>query len=619
MEDFFAKNHHIYLLYCSGILLLFIMTWLMGLGNFWVHIPLILAAIPIVLSALSHLRHGFISTELFLTCATIVSFIGHQEQAMTIVLLIMLAARYLEMIIEQRTERAIKSLINLIPTEVYLKKGTEEKEVPLSHVQPGMTIIIRTGARIPVDGRIIEGTASINEAALTGESDLQEKSISQAVFAGTFVEAGSVVILVEKIGENTIFGKITAFLLHADESKAPITVFANRVARWLVPTLLVFIAGVWFFTGNLRLVTTLLVFGSPLELTLVTPLTVLAGVAAAFRNGILVKSGLSLETFSKATTIIFDKTGTLTLGEPHITGIKSLNSAYSEKDILTIAAVVEKRSNHALSKALRIKTEEEHMVIPDPDNYQSLAGHGVTATYQGKEYMVGNRHFIEEHGHTLIEQNVAFQEGNETLQSIHFIATTQGVLCGALCVSDTLREDAHQLIDYLKNEAKIPSLVLLSGDKQDIASHVATSLGISEAYGQVLPEQKLSMIKERQDRGEVVVMLGDGINDAPALAQADVGIAMGAMGMEPAIEAADIVFMANNLKSFIFLVELSRKVLRTIKQNIFLGFIIFHTFGMTLAFLGILNPIKAALFHALPDGFILINSARLINFKGKQS
>lgn len=578
------------------------------------HAVLVFAFIPVFINAINQLRHKRIGSEIFLVFATVVAFIGNQERAIATVLLIMLFAEYLADMIKDRTEDAIKSLVKLIPTDVIIKKGAQEIIVPINQVQSGMEVVVKTGRRIPVDGVIVHGIAHINEAALTGESKLQKKEEGQTVFAGTFVEEGSIIIKTEKVAADTFFGKITAMVSQAQESKAKIATFADVFASILVPTLLVGIGLVWLVTRDTSLVTTLLVFGSPLELTLITPLAVLAGTAAAFKQGILVRGGLALEHFSNVDTVVFDKTGTLTLGDPVVMAIEVYNKAYAEREILQLAAIAEKRSDHVLAKAVLKRAAEEGIEVPDPDAYTSEAGHGVEITYNGKKYFLGNAHYIQAPEHANISFNIPIDD--DGFYSSFYLASAEEGLCARILMADKLRPEAAAMVGKLKSLG-VQDMILLSGDKQAVTEKVGKELGIQKNFGGLFPDQKIAMIQKLQQSGHSVAMVGDGINDAPALKQAQVGIALGAMGMEPAIEAADIVLMTNDLQKIVFVYALSRRTLAIIKQNIFIGFLLIHAVGMTMAFLKLISPIQAALFHAIPDLAILFNSARLINFRYK--
>lgn len=604
-----------YLTYIILVCTLYVLTITHALPDIFIHLPLILAFIPISYKALQRLRAKKIGTEFFLTIATIISLIGHQEKAMNIVLLIMLIAEYLEHLIEERTNKEIRSLINLIPKVALIKiNNIEEKIIPISELTPGTLVIIKTGERIPVDGLITHGEATINEASLTGESLPLKRTLSQRVYAGTFLESGTIIVKTEKVGADTFFGKISA-LIETTEKKAKISILTDKIALYLVPTILIFIGITWLLTKNLNLVTTLLVFGSPLELTVITPLAILSGIIAAFRNGILVKGGLVLEKLSHADTIIFDKTGTLTIGEPVVIKIEILNNKYNENELLKIAAIAEKRSDHVLAKAVLKKAHTEGIVVPDPEQYVSVSGHGVEILYNNEKIFLGNKHFITatEHGNIHIPDTL---EEKELEHSSSFYIGGSQTLYGKIYITDTLRSEAKETINDLKKMG-IANIILLSGDKQSIATYVAAQLGIPEAHGEVAPDQKLHII-ERLQQSHTVAMVGDGINDAPALRQADIGIAMGAMGMEPAIEAADIVLITNNIHHVVFLYALSKKIFKVIQQNLLVGFALIHGLGLIFTFLGFIDPLKAALFHAVSDLAILINSARLINFTLKK-
>lgn len=584
--------------------------------HFLIYIPLVLAFIPVLIDAIQDLRNRKISTEIFLVFATIVSLVGSEQRAITLVLLIMIIAKYIEHFIEQRTDSAIESLVKLIPTDVIIEQGSRELVIPYEQLTNGMHVIVKTGNRIPADGIIIKGSGAINESFLTGESIPQEKQRSDIVYAGSFVEAGSIVFQVTGIGHTTLFGKISTMLEQAEKNRAQIAIIADKVAAIFIPTLMIFILFAWVITQDMNLIITLLVFGTPLELTLVTPIAMIAGSVAAFRSGILIKGGITLEQFSYVDTVIFDKTGTLTIGEPKVIDVGAA-PGYTEQEVIALAAIIEKRSGHVLAKAILEKAREENITIPDPETYESITGHGLTITYQNKRYLLGSKHFIQaqEHGNIHISPEMLCRDHESSHTSFYLCNQTE--LCGRICVTDTIRPDAQQTIQELRDSG-ISKIILLSGDKQNVADAVAQSLGITTAYGEISPAQKLGIIENIQRDGHCVAMIGDGINDAPALKQANVGIAMGAMGMEPAIEAADVVLMANDLRGIIFVRKLSQKTIRLIMQNIFVGFALVHIFGIVLALFHAITPIQAAFSHALSDVFILLNSARLMNFKLKK-
>ena len=615
-KSLIVRYHLGQLLYVLLTLGLFFATFSVHFPTNFLRVPLILALIPALIDAVKGLLERRMTTEFFLILAIGIAMLGKEEQAITAVLLISMIAKYVEHLVEERTQSAIASLIKLIPNSVIVKIGNQEKIMSLADVQPGMQIVVKTGARIPVDGAIVSGKASINESFLTGESVPQEKTAPELVYAGTFVEAGSIVVQTQKVGIDTMFGKISKLLEQAEKQKAKIATFSDRIAVIMVPLLLVFIAGVWAITRDLNLVITLLVFGSPIELTLVTPIAILAAIVAAFRNGILIKGGRALEQFAFVDTMIFDKTGTLTMGEPKVIAIQPADPSVSQQDIIKAAAIIEKRSGHILSKAILEKAAEEKITIPDPDTYESVTGHGIIATHHNHHYVLGSKHFIQapEHGNIAIPSTLTCPD--ETSHTSFYVVCDKK-LYGKICVTDRIRPDAAATLQELK-QAGITNIMLLSGDKQEVTNLVASGLGIKQAFGEVAPDQKLTMIRDLQKKQHFVAMVGDGINDAPALKQANIGIAMGAMGMEPAIEAADIVLMSNDLAGIIFTRKLAQKVLRLIKQNIIFGMGAVHVLGIILALLHVISPIQAALSHAVSDLLILLNTARLVGFKIKK-
>ena len=600
------------LAYLLAIVVIWIVCYASGVGPPWSYLPLLGVFLPILWHGIMHLIHREISAEFFLIIAACIGVIGGETTAITVVLFIMLLAEFAEDLIKERTSSALESLIKLIPQDARIKRGDEEVIVPVEQVQPGMLLVIKTGERIAVDGIVVQGEASVQEAFITGESIPVQKAEGQIVFAGTFLEASSIIIQAQKVGEATYLGKIKELLKQAEQTKAKVVLLADRITTFFTPVFLVGIAVVWFYTGDVRLIVTLLVFGSPLELALVTPLTLLAGTAAAFKTGVLIKNSSSLEHLAATDVMIFDKTGTLTIGSPEIVSIKSLDPQYSETDVLFLAAVAEKRSGHILAKGILKKAHETGLSIPDPEKYTSITGHGITITYQGKTYMVGNRHFIEakEHG------NLPLGECQEVASYTTFYVASAEKVIGQICLTDTIRHDARQVLDDLKVRG-ITNLILLSGDKQEVARSVAEQLGIPTYFGQVMPDEKLTLIRNLQEQGHRVTMVGDGINDAPALKQATVGIAIGSMGMEPAIAAADIVLMSDNIQQIVFLYDLSTKTMRIVKQNLIFGFAFTHLVGIILTFMLLLSPIQAALLHAITDILILLNSVRLTWFAPK--
>ncbi|WP_171814712.1 heavy metal translocating P-type ATPase [Candidatus Babela massiliensis] len=563
--------------------------------------------------AIKELYHNkVISTELFLIIASIIGITGHEYKTISIILLIMLIAKLVESIIEMKTEDAIESLVKLTPKEVTVLIDSKEKIININEVLQGMVITVKSGGLIPVDGIIIDGIAQINEAALTGESTLKDKSKNDKVYASTFIENGNIKLKVEKVGTDTLFGKIKEKIEIAQESKAKISTITNKIASIVVPAMLIFVIIVWLFTRDIKLIITILVFGSPIELTLITPLAIISAVTAAFRNGVLIKGGIFLEELAKIDTIIFDKTGTLTLGQPEVSDIHSFSDKHTVKEILEVASMAEKLSSHPISKAVLKEAEAWNIEVLSPDKFELVSGHGININHNNRNCFIGNKHFVEspEYGNIKFEDKVC---QNHLSTTVFYVGCDNNIY-GKICISDKIRPEAKYTIEQLK-KLNILNFYIISGDNQEITKQVAQELKIDNAFGDMFPDQKIEKIKQLQQKGHKVLMVGDGINDAPSLKQANVGIALGQMAMEPAIEAADIVLMNNDLTKILFIYKLSKQTFRIIKQNLFIGFALVHIIGIILAFCKLISPIQAALFHAVPDLAILINSIRLINFK----
>jgi len=580
-------------------------------------ILLFISLLPVFWVALYELFKGSLGTEIFVSIAAIVGFLSGEIDTIIAILLIMLIAKFFESLIDEKTDHAIDSLLKLIPHEATVQVDENNHDIiTIKQVVPRMIVIVKGGGRIPADGRIIYGFASINESSLTGESFPKEKGVCDDVFAGSFVENGMIKILVEKAGEDTLFAKMKKSIESSQKSKAKISIFASTIAKILVPIILIFIFLVWLITRDTKLVVTLLVFGSPLELTLITPLAILAGVIAAFRQGILVRGGPALERLASVDVFAFDKTGTLTSGDLKIVEVLSLDTKYNASDILKLAAIAEKNSEHLIAKAVLSKAKLEGIMIPDADSFESMVGYGVKITYLGDTYFLGSKQYADFLGISMSRDGIDYAQASCDDTGLHasFYMFSQAGVIGRICFLDQLRNDAKTTLNHLSRNG-VKQLLLLSGDNKKIVASVAKELNFTDFYGDLLPGQKAEIIKKLQSQKFKLAMVGDGINDSPALKQADVGIVFGAMGMEPAIEAGDIVLMSNDLNKILFVFGLSKKIMSIIKQNIIFGFMIIHFGGMALAFLGIINPIQAALFHACSDFIVLINSFRIIRFK----
>ena len=548
-----------------------------------------------------------IGTELFITVAVVVSVLGKEYLAGSVVLMIILIAEYIASASGERARASIKALIGAVPKTALVKKGDQEVSVAISDLQIGDIVLVKAGEKIPVDGKVIEGVGSVNQAPITGESVPQEKTVGSIAFAGTILELGALNIEMTKAGKDTVFSRIIALVEDAESQQAPIEKFTDKVAAYLIPVVFIFVSVVYFYTRDVKLVIALLIFTSPAELGLATPLVTIAAIARAAREGILVKGGLFLEELAKVTTIVFDKTGTLTAGRPAVSRVEIIDPQYTEQKLVQFAAVADRRSSHPLAKAILGYAEKLNIAYGEPEHFEVIVGRGVKASIEGKPVLLGNKEL-------LTENDVQVQNTSDNLNETALHLAVSGKLVGVFYVADEIREGVKTMIDELKKSG-IKNIVMLTGDNAETAKHVSDQVGITSFRANLLPEDKINIIKELQKDGSKIAMVGDGINDAPALVQANIGIAMGAMGTEAAMEAADIVLMEDKLEKIARVRAISKKAFRTIKENIFVGVGVVHVIGITLVLMRIIGPVEAAAIHLLPDTLVFLNSIKLLQVK----
>ncbi len=552
-------------------------------------------------------RERRIGTEVFVTIATTIAMLGGEYVAGAILMVIILIA---ELIAELNTERArasIRGLIGTVPTTVRIRRAAGEVTVPTAEVRPGDVVIVKAGEKIPVDGVVAAGDASVNQAPITGESIPQEKTPGTSVFAGTIVELGALDITTRGVGADTTFARIVALVESAEEQRAPIQRLADRVASWLIPGVAVFLVIVWFVTHDLKMIITLLIFTSPAELGLATPLVVIAAIARAARSGILLKGGVYLEELAKVTVIAFDKTGTVTIGEPAVTGVDLYDTSMNEADLLKLAAAAERRSSHPLANAIVAKASALKIDVPEPTTFSVVRGRGIRATVSGRDILAGNAAFLAESGISLPADHA------DEASAVVYIAT-DGRASGAIRLADELRPGAREAIAGLRASG-IKRIVMLTGDNAAIANKIGSDLGVDTVMGDLLPEDKVAAIEKLKAGGARVAMVGDGINDAPALAAAHVGIAMGAAGTQAAIEAADVALMTNDLSRITMARAIARKAYRTIQENLIVGVGVVHVLGIIAALMKWIGPIEAAFIHLGPDILVFLNSIKLLRVR----
>lgn len=548
-----------------------------------------------------------IGTELFITAAVIISIVGAEYLAGAIVLMIILIAEYIASVSGERARASIKELIDSAPKQIIVKRNGQEHVIPIDEVQVGDTVLVRAGDKVPVDGIVLSGTASISEASITGESMPLQKAIGGIVYAGSIVESGALDIRVDKLIKDTVLARIIALVEEAESKQAPIEKFTDKVASWLIPVSFVFVGVVYFYTRDVQLIIALLIFSSPAELGLATPLVTISAIARAAKEGILVKGGLYLEVLAKVDTFVFDKTGTLTIGKPVVRHIEILDRGMSEFDAIQFAASADRRSSHPLAQSILSYAKERNVALLEPDSFKNIQGRGVQAVVKGMAILLGNKALMEEH--QIAIAGVTTHGFGTTL----FLAVANKIVC-VFHVSDAIRLEAKQTIDSLR-QSGVQNIVMLSGDSTETATYVGKELGITDVRANLLPEDKIRIIQELQKTGANVAMVGDGINDSPALAQASVGIAMGGIGTEAAMEAADIVLMKDDLMKIGRARAISKKAYRTIQENIFVGVGVVHVIGITLVLLHVIGPIQAAAIHLVPDTLVFLNSIKLLRIK----
>ncbi|MFV8347406.1 heavy metal translocating P-type ATPase [Flavobacterium sp. ZB4P13] len=558
-------------------------------------------------AVLDIIKERKIGTELFITIAVIISVVGKEYLAGAVVLMIILIAEYIASASTEKARSSIKELIGSVPKTAIVKKDNQESTVQITDLKIGDIVLVKAGEKIPVDGKVIGGSGSVNQAPITGESVPQEKKVGSEAFAGTILELGALDIEMTKAGEDTVFSRIISLVEDAESQQAPIEKFTDKVASWLIPVVFIFVGTVYFFTRDVKLVIALLIFTSPAELGLATPLVTIAAIARAAREGILIKGGLFLEELAKVTTIVFDKTGTLTVGSPIVNTVEIIDPAYNENQLVQFAATVDRRSSHPLAKAILSYADQLKLTYGEPENFELVKGRGVSAKIDGKSVLLGNKLFME-------ESKVPVSKSSESSTDTAIYLSVDTKLAGIFYISDAIREGAKEMIQGLRKSG-IQNIIMLTGDNPETAKHVANQIGITDFRANLLPEDKINIIKELQKDGSKIAMVGDGINDAPALVQANIGIAMGAMGTEAAMEAADIVLMQDKLEKIAKARAISKRAYRTIRENIFVGVGVVHVIGITLVLLKIIGPIEAAAIHLLPDTLVFINSVKLLRVK----
>ena len=549
----------------------------------------------------------------FLICIAMFAAIGIGDLFVAgEVAFIMAIGAILEDMTTERAKKGLKKLISLAPTQGRRVADGAEEMISADEIRLGDILRVLPGETIPVDGVIVSGETSVDQSIMTGESLPVDKTVGESVFCGTINRFGSVDICASKVGEGSSLQKLIRMVQEAEDKKAPMARIADKAASWLVPVAL----GIAIIAGLatqdiVRAVTVLVVF-CPCALVLATPTAIMAAIGQATKHGVIIKSGEALEKMGRVDTIAFDKTGTLTYGRLEVSDIIPFGSGLDEQALLSIAASAEAKSEHPLGKSIVACARERAIPVLDSNDFRMTAGKGVRAQVDGKNLLCGNEKFLSDHG-VAIDEEISSALERLRSQGKASILVADGDCCiGVVAMSDVLRPEAGEIVKRLHDMNT--NIVLLTGDNQKTADHFARQVGIQQIRAQLLPEEKVGSISKLQDAEHKVCMVGDGVNDAPALKTASVGVAMGSMGSDIAVEAADIALMSDDISKLPYLKKLSNATVSTIKFSISLSMCI-NFLAVTLSVLGMLNPTTGALVHNAGSCFVVLIAALLYDRK----
>lgn len=561
-------------------------------------------------SALQGMRERDFTADIPVSVATMAAIAIGEYAAAAVVAVLLLLGGLLEEFVAARANQSLESLSHLLPDNVTVRREGRDLSICLEEVRTGDLLLVRSGERIAVDGEVISGFASVSQAAITGESLAVEKKAQDKVFAGTLLEVGAIEVLVTSTGKETTLGQIRNLIEEAKAHKPPIERLLNRYAKIYMPTALVAGALLWWWSGDMMRAITMLIVFCPCVIVLATPTALVAAIGNAALRGSLIKKGATVEALSHVDTVIFDKTGTLTAGKPKLLQVVPLGEATQDM-LLVKAARTEKFSEHPLGGAMVDEARSRGLDIADPQFFEALPGLGIRASVDSEEIFLGRPNSLEREGISIGQDIKERAESLEATGGSVILMAVDGRTEGLFVFEDELRPESNNVVQRLEELGL--DVVIVTGDNQAATERVARRIGVRELFSEKMPQEKVEIIKELQSQGHKVAFVGEGVNDGPALAQADVGIAMGITGTDVAMETADIGLLSDDLSKMPHLIKVSRKAIKTIKQNLVFSLGVLAV-AVALTVPGILTPVSGALLHELSSIPVIMNSMRLIAY-----
>jgi heavy metal translocating P-type ATPase len=576
-------------------------------------VTLTIGTIPLAVKIFRALLKGEFGVDLIAILAIVTSFVQAQYLAGCVILLMLSGGEALEIYALNRAKRELTNLLSRAPSVAHLKKDNELKDIEAGQVKIGNILVVKPGEIIPTDGIVAEGESNVDEAAITGESLPVLKQTGNVVFSGSLNKDRAFIMWATHEAKESQYQKIVNLVKQAQEEKSPVVRLADRYAGWFTAITLVIAIGAWLLTQEPIRFLAVLVVATPCPLILATPIAMMSGISKAASRGIVIKNGSALEILGEAKTFVFDKTGTLTLGTPRVVGVKAFNG-FQEKDVLHFAASLDQLSSHIFARSLIEHARKDKLNLYYPENFAENLGNGVKGRINSTDYIFGRLKYLEDQGIKISEKEKHHRETEESLGEIpvYLGSATNNALLGYVIFADVIRPEMKDVFAKI-GEHKIQKILMLTGDKKAVAEKIAKEIGLKNFLAEMLPENKVKVVKELPTSERPVVMVGDGINDAPALAAAEVGIAMGAHGSSAASEAADVVITQNNMVRVHDALHIGQRALSLAKQSIFVGMGV-SIILMFIASLGFIPPILGAIFQEALDVAVILNALRL-NFE----